>query len=160
MTPVTPLIEQPLIRTGKCARTKEKSWNVGHTNIPKFLYGNTYHQTDPKMRSVPKKFEFGSIYLQTAGIVNDMYAVAAADSETDNVLPMTKEDRNSYIIGVILTQYSLNKGLQEFSERGDEAVVKELSSLKDMNTFFPMDTETLTKEQRVRAISSLMFLTA
>ena len=57
-----------------------------------------------------------------------------------------------------MTQYSINKGLKEFDEHGEEAVVKELSSLKDMDTFFPMDTETLTKDQRVKAISSLMFL--
>ena len=158
MTPVTPLIEQPLIRTGKCARTKEKSWNVGHTNIPKFLYGNTYHQTDPKMRSVPKKYKFGSIHFQTVGIVNDMYDVTAANSETGDVLSVTKEDRGVYIMGVILTQYSLNKGLKEFGESGEQAVMKDLSSNKDMDTFFHMDAEILTKEQRVRDNSSIMFL--
>ena len=59
---------------------------------------------------------------------------------------MTKEDLDTYIIGVILTQYSLNKELKEFDERREEAVVKELSSLKDMDTFPPMDAEILTKE--------------
>ena len=108
---------------------------MGLANIPKYQYGHTHLRTDPKMRSVPKKFEFGSIHLQTAGIVNDMYAVAAANSKTCNVLLMTKEDRGVYIVGVILTQYSLNKGLKEFGERGEEAVVKERSSLKDMDTF-------------------------
>ena len=42
-------------------------------------------------------------------------------------------------MGVIMTRYSLNKGLKEFGEWGEEAVVKEFSSLKDMDTFFPMD---------------------
>ena len=60
---------------------------------------------------------------------------------------MTKEDRNVYIMGVIMTQYSLNKGLKEFGEHGEEAVVKELSSLKDIDSFFPMDTETLTTNE-------------
>ena len=87
-----------------------------------------------------------------------MYAVTAANSETGDVLPMTKEDHDTYIISVILTQYSHNNGLKEFCKRGEEAVVKELSSLKDMDTFFPIDAETLTKEQTVRAISSLLFL--
>ena len=75
-------------------------------------------------------------------------------------MPMTKEDHDTYIIGVILTQYSLNnnKGLKEFGERGEEAVVKELSSLKVMNTFPPIDTETINNKQKVRAISSLMLL--
>ena len=87
-----------------------------------------------------------------------MYAIAAANSETGEILPMTEQDRDDYITGIIMTQYSLNKGLKEFGDRGEEAVVKELSSLKDMDTFFPMDAETLTKEQRAKAISSLMFL--
>ena len=50
-----------------------------------------------------KKFEYGSIHLQAAGIVNDMYAVAAAASDTGDLLPMTKENRNVYIMGVIMT---------------------------------------------------------
>ena len=121
---VTPLLEHPLIRTYKRTRTREKSWNVGHANVPKYQYGHTHLQTDPKMRSIAKKFEFGSIHLQTAGIVNDMYAVAAASSNTGDILPMTEEDHDVYIMGVIMTQYSLNKGLKEFGERGEEAVVK------------------------------------
>ena len=104
------------------------------------------------MRPIPKKFEFGSIHLQTVGTVNDMYAVAAEHSETGNILPMTKEDHDVYIMGVILTQYSLNKGLKEFGKHGEETVVKELSSLKDMDTFFPMDAKTLTKDQRTREL--------
>ena len=34
---------------------------------------------------------------------------------------------------------------------------KELSSLNDMDTFFPVDTETLIKDQHVKVISSPMF---
>ena len=47
---------------------------------------------------------------------------------------MTEEDRDVYIMGVITTQYSLKKGLKEFGDCGKEAVVKEVSSLKDMDT--------------------------
>ena len=107
---------------------------------------------------MPTKSEHGSIHLQTVGIVSNMYALADATSDTGDILPMTEQDHDDYIMGVIMTQYSLNKGLEEFGDRGKEAVVKELSSLKDMNTFFPMDAEALTKEQRARAIYSLMFL--
>ena len=71
------------------------------------------------MRSVPRKFEFGSIHLQTAGIVNNMYDGAAVNFETSDVLPMTEEDHDLYITGVILTQYSFNKGLKEFGEHGE-----------------------------------------
>ena len=66
-----------------------------------------------------------------------MYAVAAANSETGDALPMTKEDRDTYIICINFPEYSLNKGLKEFGEGGEEAVVKEPSSLKDMDTLPP-----------------------
>ena len=85
--PAVPLLEEPVIRTGKGTRTKPKSYVVGHKNVPKYQYGHNHLQTDPKMRSIPKKFEYGSIHLQTAGIVNDMYALAAASSDTGDLLP-------------------------------------------------------------------------
>lgn len=37
-------------------------------------------------------------------------------------------------------------------------MTKELKQLHDMQTFFPVDAKTLTKEQRKRALASLMFL--
>ena len=98
-----PLLEQPLIRAGKRTRTKAKSWNVGCANVPKYQIGHTHLQTHPEVRSIPKKFELVSIHLQPVGIVDDMYAVTAANYETGNVLPMSKEDHGAYIMGVTLT---------------------------------------------------------
>ena len=60
-----------------------------------------------------------------------MYVVAAANSETGDILPMTEEGHNVYMMCVILTQYILNKGLKKFGDRGKQAVVEELISLKD-----------------------------
>ena len=68
------------------------------------------------MRPLPRKFEYGSIHLQTVGIVNDMYAIAAAKADNGNILPMTEEDRDVYIMGVIMTQYSLNRRLKAFGD--------------------------------------------
>ena len=47
------------------------------------------------------------------GIMHDMHAVTAPNSETCDVLPMTEEDCDISIMGIILTQYSLNKELKE-----------------------------------------------
>ena len=44
------------------------------------------------MRPLPKNFEYGSIHLQTAGIINNMYAIAAAKADNGNIIPLTKED--------------------------------------------------------------------
>ena len=43
---------------------------------------------------------------------------------TNDITPMTDEDRDSYIMGMIMTQYSLNSGLNKFGDSGEEAVVK------------------------------------
>ena len=36
VTPITALLEKPLIRTVKRTRTKEKLWIMGHANVPKY----------------------------------------------------------------------------------------------------------------------------
>jgi hypothetical protein len=67
--------------------------------------------------------------------------------------------RIAYLIfGIALQQYSIKAGLKKFGEKGQKAVTKELKQLHDMVTFFPIDPTTVTKEQRTKAISSLMFL--
>ena len=141
-----PLLEQPLIRPGKRVKKKPTSYKATHKDTNKYQYGYNYIQTDPKKRPLPKKFEFGSIHLRTARIVNDMYVIAAANADNGDILPITIEDCDVYIMGVIVTQYSYNKGLKAFVDQGEEALVKELISLKDMDTCFPMDAEALTKE--------------
>ena len=96
------LLEQPLIREGKRTRTNTKSYNVVPKYVCEYQYGHTHLQTDPRMRSIPK-CEYDNIHLQTVGIINDMYATAA-NSERGNPFPMmTNEDRDVYIMGVILT---------------------------------------------------------
>ena len=72
---------------------------------------------------------------------------------------MTEAERDQWVLGVILTQYSLNKGLKKFGVKGEESVVKELTQHHDLTTFTPMDPSKLTRKQRVEAVSSLLFLT-
>ena len=122
--PAVPLLQQPLLRTGKRTRTQQQKYNVGHKNVPKYQYGHNHLQTDPKMRPMPKKFEYGSIHLQTSGIVIDMDALTAASSDTCNLLPMTEQDCNDHIMGVVMTQYSLKQGLKELGERGEKDFVR------------------------------------
>ncbi len=56
-------------------------------------------------------------------------------------------------------QYSLKAGLCQFSERGDAAVMKELSQLHVLECFRLMNVHTLTREDHCNAPTSLMFLT-
>ena len=59
---------------------------------------------------------------------------------------------------IMLSQYGLKKGLRLFGEDGEAAVTKELQQLHDREVLEPKHPNELTKEQRVRALSYLMFL--
>lgn len=55
--------------------------------------------------------------------------------------------------------FSLASGLKRFGERGEAAVMKELSQFNVLNAFTPLDASTLTHDQRKNALASLIFLT-
>ena len=57
-----------------------------------------------------------------------------------------------------MTQYNLKPGLRKFGNRGQKASVKELTQLHVMDTWTPMHADKLSREQRMRALSSLLFL--
>ena len=56
-------------------------------------------------------------------------------------------------------QYGLKAGLRRFSDRGNAAVVKELTQFHTLKCFCPRDPSTLSREDRCNALTSLMFLT-
>ncbi len=58
----------------------------------------------------------------------------------------------------LMVQYNLKPGLRKFGSRGEEAAVKELSQLHIMDTWTPMEASKLSREQRMCALSSLLFL--
>jgi hypothetical protein len=57
-----------------------------------------------------------------------------------------------------MAQLSLKEGLKRFGQRGKQGALKEMRQLHDMKTFFPRDPKTLTREERRKALSSLIFL--
>ena len=62
------------------------------------------------------------------------------------------------VLGVILAQMSLKEGLRQFGDRTEAAATREMKQLHDMETFFPRDPKTLTREERIKALSSLIFI--
>jgi hypothetical protein len=57
-----------------------------------------------------------------------------------------------------MTQYSLNRGLRKFREKGEKAVEKELGQLHMKETFSPVQVKDLSPVQKKVALESLMFL--
>jgi hypothetical protein len=56
------------------------------------------------------------------------------------------------------SQYNLKPGLQKFGECGAKATVSKLTQLHILDMWAVMDSSTLTKEGRSKALSSLLFL--
>ncbi len=75
----------------------------------------------------------------------------------DHVMCTTSEEEMGVWV-YLMIQYNLKPGLKKFGVRGQNAAVKELTSLHVMDTWTPMFAEHLSREQRMRALSSLLFL--
>ncbi len=80
-----------------------------------------------------------------------------ADDQSDAKL-VPEEDREEYALGIALVHYSMGAGIKKFKERGEAGVTKELTQMHDMDMFCPVARESLAKEERTKALSSLMFL--
>ena len=62
-------------------------------------------------------------------------------------------------MGVAMAQvYSLKKGLKEFSQDGKNAVQSELQQNHNMDTYFPINSKELTRQQKRKALESLVNL--
>jgi hypothetical protein len=56
-------------------------------------------------------------------------------------------------------QYGLKAGLKKIAEQGSEALMKELRQFHVLCCFTPKDPKTLSRDDRCKALASLMFLT-
>ena len=72
--------------------------------------------------------------------------------------PMIEEEREEFALGVALTTYGLQAGIKKFGGRGELSVKKELTQMHDLTVFAPVEADSLTKEQKVKAICSLLMI--
>ena len=77
--------------------------------------------------------------------------------QVDRVMCMTSEEELG-VMAYLLTQYNLKPSLWKFGAKGDKATLKEMMQLHIMDTWTPMEAEKLSRKQRMRALSSLLFL--
>jgi hypothetical protein len=71
---------------------------------------------------------------------------------------VTESEDKTKVWGYLMTQYNLKPGLRKFGEKGATAVMDELTQLNVMDTWTAMDPSKLSREDRMRALSSLLFL--
>ena len=81
------------------------------------------------------------------------------DVEHDQDLELvTQSEDEMAVMKYLLTQYNMKAGLRHFVEKGVAAANGELAQLHVMDTWLPEDPAMLSRAEKVRAVSSLMFL--
>ena len=71
---------------------------------------------------------------------------------------MTKSEDKFKVWAYTMTQYNLKPGLRKFGARGTTAAVDELTQLHIMDTWTAMDPSKISREDKMKALSSLLFL--
>ena len=71
---------------------------------------------------------------------------------------ITRSEDKLKVWGYVMTQYNLKPGLRKFGNMEQKATVKELTQLHVMDTWTSMHADKLSREQPMRALSSLLFL--
>ena len=77
--------------------------------------------------------------------------------DTDAAL-LTSLEAELIVWTYLMVQYNLKPRLHKFGSKGEKTAMKELTLLHVMDTWKPMDAAKLSREQRMCALSSLLFL--
>ena len=62
------------------------------------------------------------------------------------------------VIKYLLTKYNLKASLRHFGEKGVAAAEGKLTQIHVMDTWVPEDPDMLSRADKLRALSSLMFM--
>ena len=71
---------------------------------------------------------------------------------------ITQSEDEMAVMKYLLTQYNLKAGLKHFVEKGIAAAKGELTQLHVMDTWVPEDPTMLSRDDKVKALSSLIFM--
>ena len=61
---------------------------------------------------------------------------------------MSKNDKDTFILGIIMTQYSFKRRLKDLRSRGGDSVKKDLSRMHAMHTFILQDPRKITRDMK------------
>ncbi len=78
--------------------------------------------------------------------------------DLSNTKPIPEDNRLEWALRVALIPYSMKARIKKFQARGKAGVSKELTQMHNMEVFCLVMRDLLTKEERIRAVVSLMFL--
>ncbi len=88
-------------------------------------------------------------------LASDMIDDAMHLSDPELILSLEEELK---VWGYLMTQYNLKARLRKFGVRGKMAAMEEMTQLHIMDTWKAMDPTKLSQEERMQALSLLLFL--
>jgi hypothetical protein len=80
------------------------------------------------------------------------------EEDLNKVKPIPEYNRLEWALGVALVHDSMKAGIKKFQDRSKAGVSKELAQMHNMEVFCPVTRDLLTKEEKMKAVTSLMFL--
>ena len=72
--------------------------------------------------------------------------------------PILVQESEAGLFGAILTQPSLKQGLKTWGKRAGESATKKMQQMHDMDAFFPRDVKSLSREEKRKALRTLIIL--
>eukprot|EP00804_Cyclotella_cryptica_P007868 CCRYP_001430-RB/>CCRYP_001430-RB protein AED:0.37 eAED:0.34 QI:0/0/0/1/0.25/0/5/0/757 len=178
-------MEEPLEYGGEADNEESGSESESDPNEDLSVEKQLEHENEDKNRRYPRRvhcpkeamvIDFDNkTYHERDGNIHVNLAVAEVlredlrrlhttkcDTELQDELAQSELDDHAvmYIVGMIMAQqYSLRKGLKLFGKEGKKAAMSELTQLHEMDAYYPVHAHELTRQQRIEALSSLIFLT-
>ncbi len=75
-----------------------------------------------------------------------------------NAKPIPDAVTEEYTLGFAIVHYSMSMGIKKFKEKGEEGVTKELTQMHNMQVLRLIKEESLTYNEKKKALLLLMFL--
>jgi Reverse transcriptase (RNA-dependent DNA polymerase) len=122
-----------------------------HENVPDEKRTRSGRVTRP-----PDRMNLHQCHLQTQGHSETEYAFETAKVIAKNISGFNAVMTNNQ--QSFVETYSLKKGLKHFGTKGYEAAIGEMKQLHERAVFIPVDVNTLTQQEKKRAMDSLIFL--
>ncbi len=104
-----------------------------------------------------QKLHSGEMVREQMPMTTATIKINNAEHVVDKEL-MTMHKHKIAVWGHLMTQYNLKPVLGKFGKKGADAAVSELTQLHVMDTWKVMDPSQLSREERAKALSSLLFL--
>lgn len=132
--------------------------NMTDNDIQTVVYDQPFDEIDENDTDQPDQDAFNDDMDRKYGKRNHDHDLRPRKERNYDHLHAILGEEESMFMSTVLTQYSMNKGIKKFGEKGIAAVSSELKQLHDREVIEPVLIEDLTEVEKQEALEYLMFL--